>query len=235
MKNIGILLASGSGSRVGGNTPKQFIEICGHYLFEYSLMTFNNHINIDEIIFVCHPEYIDFAKNIIRLNGYTKVARVVPGGSTRQESVSNGIFSIVNETGKVLIHDTARPFVTNAVITRVLEELRIYDAVSTVVPAKDTMFILDNNLCVSSIPERSSMVNVQTPQGFELNLIKKAHFLAQKQNINTATDDCSLILNFNLGQIKTVPGDNICFKVTTFEDLQFAKSIADNFTPLNPD
>ena len=233
MKNIGILLASGTGSRVGNKTPKQFLELNGKYLFEYSLKTFNDHINIDEIVFVCHLEYIEFAKNIIKKNGYTKVSRVIAGGNTRQESVSNGVFSIVNDTGKVLIHDTARPFVTNDVITRILDELNIYNAVSTVVPASDTIFILDDSDCVNSIPNRSSLACVQTPQGFDLNTIRKAHYLAQKQNVSLATDDCSLILKFGISPIKTILGDDICFKVTTAKDLLLAKSIADNTAMLN--
>ncbi len=233
MKNTAILLASGVGSRLGGDIPKQFIELNDCFLFEYSLQTFNRHISIDEIVFVCHPDYIDFVKNIIKRKAYTKVSRVVPGGNTRQESVSNGIFSISNEEGNVLIHDTARPFVTNRAISEVIEELKIYNAVSTVLPAKDTIFMLDNNMCAASIPNRSSLACVQTPQGFDLSLIKKAHYLALKQNINTATDDCSLIMNFNLGIIKTVIGDDICFKVTTLEDLQFAKSIINNSAGFN--
>ncbi len=235
MKNIGILLASGTGSRVESKTPKQFIEIKGKYLFEYSLETFNSHISIDEIIFVCHPEYIDFAKNVIKKNGYTKVSRIVPGGQTRQESVSNGIFSIVRDSGKVLIHDTARPFVTDSIIIRVLEELNIYKAVSTVIPSDDTIYLLDDESCVKTVPQRSSLVRVQTPQGFDLNIIRKAHYLAQKQKMNSATDDCTLVLNFNLAQIKTIAGDNICFKVTTPNDLLLAGLIIDNAAALNSD
>lgn len=235
MRNIAILLASGTGSRVGDSTPKQFLELGGKYLFEYPLKTFNNHINIDEIILVCHPEYIEFAKSVIKQNGYTKVSRVIPGGNTRQESVSNGVFSIVCEEGKVLIHDTARPFVTNDVITRVLDELNIYNAVSTVVPADDTIFVLNNENCVASVPLRSSLVRVQTPQGFALDTIRKAHYLAQKQNLNIATDDCSLVLKFNIAPIKTIIGDDICFKVTTAKDLLLAKSVIENFPVFNSD
>lgn len=234
MKSYGILLASGTGSRLGNSTPKQFLELGGRCVFEYSLRTFNNHFGIDEIIFVCHPDYIEFAKNIIKQKGYSKVSRILPGGTTRQESVSNGIFSIVSENGNVLIHDTARPFVTAGMITNILDELNIYRAVSVVVPADDTIFVINNENCVSSIPDRNNLARVQTPQGFDLNTIRKAHYIAQKQNFSKATDDCSLILKFGISPIKTIQGDDICFKITSPKDLILAQSIIDNASVFNP-
>ena len=234
MKNFAIILASGTGSRLGNKTPKQFIKLNDKYIFEYSLKTFNNHINIDEIVLVCHPEYLEFVKSYLRNSEYTKVKRIIAGGNTRQESVSNGIFSISYEEGNVLVHDSARPFVTTDMITRVIEELGIYNAVSTVMPATDTIFEIDESSYVTKIPSRKNLRIVQTPQGFNLNTIRKAHLMAQKDNQNLATDDCSLILKYQLSEIKTVDGDDLCFKITTSKDLFFAESLLNNGTILNP-
>ena len=234
MKNIVILLASGTGSRVGADCPKQFIKINDKYLLEYSLETFNNHLNIDEIVIVCHPDFLDLVKKIVQ-NGYYKVKSIVQGGDTRQESVNNGLFSIDIEEANVLIHDSARPFVTTLMIDNVIGALTHHTAVSTVLPATDTMFVLDEAHCVDLIPNRSSLSRVQTPQGFYLNTIRKAHYLAQKDNLNLATDDCSLVKYYNLGEIFTVAGDERAFKVTTPVDLIFAKGLADNITIFNSD
>lgn len=233
MRNIAILLASGVGARVGAECPKQFIQINGKYLFEYSVATFNNHMNIDEIIVVCHPDYIDLVKTVVLDRRYLKVKRVVAGGETRRDSVYNGLFSISYEEGNVLIHDTARPFVTSAMIDRVLGGLESYSAVSTVLPATDTMFVLNEDYNVAKIPNRKELARVQTPQGFYLNTIRKAHYLAQKDNLTFATDDCGLIAYYKLAEIHTVEGDEMALKVTTPVDLIFAKSLADNLSILN--
>ena len=235
MRNIVILLASGSGSRIGADCPKQFIKINGKYLLEYSLKTFNNHINIDEIVVVCHPDYIELVKNIVAQGRYLKVKSVVQGGETRQESVHNGLFSITHEEGNVLIHDSARPFVTPKMIDDVLDALESYTAVSTVLPSTDTMFVLGDAHEVSAIPNRKNLARVQTPQGFYLNTIKKAHYLAQKESLNLATDDCTLVRYFKLGEVFTVDGDERAFKVTTPVDLIFAKALADNSAVFNSD
>lgn len=235
MRNIVILLASGSGSRVGGEIPKQFIKLNSKYLFEYSLETFDKHVSIDEVLVVCHKDYIEFVRQVVRENCYKKVKRVLPGGDTRQESVYNGIFSVSAETANILIHDSARPFVTNEMINRVLGALEHNSAVSTVVPATDTMFTLDNDGNVKTIPDRKELYRVQTPQGFYLNTIRKAHHMAQKEGLNLATDDCSLVLHYKLTDIATVCGDEIAFKVTTPADLMFAKGVLDNRAGFNAD
>lgn len=233
MRNIGILLASGSGTRVGGDVPKQFLKVSDKYIFEYSLRTFNDYIGIDEVILVARPDYLDLVRSVVRDGQYNKVVRVVPGGLTRQESVFNGIFTIGHDEGNVLIHDTARPFVTKGMIERVLGALENCSAVSTVLPSVDTMFSLDEIGRVQSIPDRDFVKRVQTPQGFYLSTIKKAHYMAIKSNLNLATDDCSLVRYFKLGDIYTVLGDELAFKITTPLDLVFAEAIANNFSVLD--
>lgn len=235
MRNIGILLASGSGIRVGGEVPKQFLKINDKFIFEYSLRTFNDYIGIDEVILVVRPDYLDLVRSVVRDGQYTKVVRVVPGGQTRQESVFNGIFTIGHDEGNVLIHDTARPFVTRGMIERVLGALESCSAVSTILPTTDTMFTIDELGRVHGIPDRNLLKRVQTPQGFYLSTIKKAHYMAAKANLNLATDDCSLIRHFKLGDIHTVGGDELAFKITAPLDLVFAESVANNLTILDSD
>lgn len=235
MRNIAILLASGSGSRVGGDIPKQFLKVGDKYVFEYSLRTFNDYIGIDEVVLVARADYMELVRSVVRDGKYNKVVRVVPGGETRQESVSNGIFTIGHDEGNVLIHDTARPFVTKGMIERVLGALESCSAVSTVLPATDTMFKVDEVDRVEDVPDRTFLRRVQTPQGFYLSTIKKAHYMAIKEDLTLATDDCSLIRHFGLGDIYTVKGDDLAFKITTPLDLVFAQSIADNLTVLYSD
>ncbi len=220
MINYAVILASGKGERFGSEVPKQFIKICGKTILEHSVEIFEQNNKIDKIIVVITPEYEQKAKDI--LSKYKKICKILCGGKTRKESSYIGINSIEEEEANVLIHDCARPFLTQNVLNNCIEELEHQKAVTVAVPTTDTIIEVKENY-IKNIPSRSTLMNVQTPQCFRLSLIKKAHDLSK--NENDFTDDCGLIIRYNLCKISIVKGNRENIKITFPDDIVFTKEI----------
>lgn len=221
-KNIALILASGTGSRSGLDIPKQFYEIAGKTLLEYSISVFKNHPLIDEIVVVSHPDYIEQTKSLVGEH------LVVVGGESRQESSYNGVFVLsCLDDDNVLIHDAVRAFITPEIISNCIEGLNKHQAVCVATDTADTVLEVDNNGKIIAVPERKKLRLAQTPQCFKFGLIKKAHKLAKEQNI-TVTDDCGLILANNLAEIYVVEGSSRNKKITYPEDLKFAQWLVEN-------
>jgi len=221
MKNIALILASGTGARSGLNRPKQFYEVGGKTLLEHAVSAFDAHTGIDEILVVSHPDFIEKTTELVR--NFKKVSRVLAGGATRQESSYNGVFAI-GEADNVLIHDAVRAFVSQEIISACLEGLEKYEAVCTVSETPDTILEIDESGKITAVPQRKFLRCAQTPQCFKLDLIKHAHKLAREKN-QTVTDDCGLILANNLAEIYIVKGSPANRKITYPEDLEFAQWI----------
>lgn len=219
IKNYGIILASGTGSRYGSEIPKQFIKIAGKTILEHTIEIFEKAQQIDETLLVITPEYRYVAENILLKNKYKKVTKLLNGGETRKDSSYIGINSIEEDEANVVIHDCARPFLTQKIITDCVKALEKYDAIDVAIPATDTVIEVENNI-ISNIPERSKLMRGQTPQCFKLSLIKKAHELSK--NDKNFTDDCGLIVKYNLAKVFVVEGDVENIKVTYPSDIFMA-------------
>ena len=224
MKNIAIILASGTGERFGENIPKQFYQFEGKTLLEHAIDAFEKNKNIDEIILVTNPKFRDLAENILNKNDYKKITKVLNGGKTRVESSYIGT-SEAPEEANVLIHDAVRAFVTQKIIDDNIEALKNYEAVGTAIESIDTIIQVDENNVITAIPPRKILKRVQTPQSFRANLIKKAHELALKDENASFTDDCGLILRYNLVPIHIVDGDELNIKITHKNDLNIIKNM----------
>ena len=222
MKNYAIILASGSGKRFNNDLPKQFANINNKTILEYSIEAFENNELIDGIILVIHPQYNDLTYKIIKNNGYKKVLKIIDGGEERKDSSYIGVNSVDETEANVLIHDCARPFVSQDIIKRCVEALKENSAVAVAIPTSDTIIKVHDNI-IAEVPQRSSLMRIQTPQCFRLSLIKKAHELSK--NDNNFTDDCGLVLKYNLAQIHIVEGSVQNIKITTPEDIDFANFI----------
>ncbi len=225
MKYYAIILASGTGSRIGLDIPKQFYKLKNKTILEYSIEIFENHPNIDNIIVVSNPNFIDLTKEIIEKNDYKKVKKLLPGGSTRQKSSYIGVSSINDADAKVLIHDAVRPFVSKQIIDDCILALDKYNAVNVAIESSDTILEVDENNFIKSIPNRKSLMRCQTPQCFNLATIKQAHELANNDPNYTATDDCGLVLRYKLDKIFIVKGDEKNIKITYPSDLIIAENI----------
>lgn len=224
MKNIAIILASGTGERFGEKIPKQFYKFEGKTILEHSIDAFEKNKNIDEIILVTNPKFRDLAEEILKNNDYKKVTKLLNGGKTRVESSYVGTLEAPEESN-VLIHDAVRAFVTQKIIDDNIEALKKYEAVGTAIDTVDTIIQVDENNVITAIPPRKFLKRVQTPQSFRANLIKKAHEMALKDEDANFTDDCGLILRYNLAPIHIVDGDELNIKITHKNDLNVIKNM----------
>ena len=221
MKNIALILASGTGSRCGLEYPKQFALIKGKTVLQHTVEKFQSNALVDEIILVTNAEYVEKVKGLT--DAYSKVSCVLAGGVTRKDSSYNGISAIADSEANVLIHDGVRPLVTNEIINNCVEELKSNDAVCTTIDSTDTVYIVDENEYIKEIPVRRAVKRAQTPQCFKLSLIKKAHDLANCDPNCVVTDDCGLVNYYKLSDIKTINGDKNNIKITYREDLEFSE------------
>lgn len=227
MMNIGIILAGGSGTRMGSDTPKQFIDIYGKPLIIHTIEAFDINQDIDYIAVICKKEFQEDLKIWIRQYGISKVKWIVDGGDSRQGSVFKGIEALKDfckGDDILVIHDSARPLISQRIITENIEFTKKYKAVDTVIPSTDTIIKSLNGEEIEEVPKRKELYLGQTPQSFEYALIKKAHEEALNNNIKEATDDCQLVLKLG-HKVHLVNGDKLNFKVTTFEDLLILKSV----------
>jgi 2-C-methyl-D-erythritol 4-phosphate cytidylyltransferase len=222
LTNYAIILASGMGSRFGSDIPKQFTKLGSKTLLELCIESFEQTKEVDKIIVVVTPEYKTLATEIISKNSYKKVVNILSGGEIRKDSSYIGITSIKDEEANVLIHDCARALVSPEIITKCLEELKQYKAVDVAIQVTDTILKTKDGL-IENIPNRADLMASQTPQGFKLSIIKKAHELSR--NDSNFTDDCGLVVKYGLAKIKIVEGSRENFKITYPQDFYIAEKI----------
>lgn len=223
MKNIALILASGTGARCNLGFPKQFAKINNKTILEYTIEAFNSHNEIDEVILVTSSENIDIVKELSQK--YKKVTQVIKGGETRKDSSYNGISAIKEQEANILIHDGVRPLISKEIISNCIKELKIKNAVCVAIDSTDTIFQINDKNVITSIPQRKTLKRAQTPQCFKLSIIKKAHELANNDKNCIVTDDCGLIQHYNLTDIYLTQGDENNIKITYKEDLDFVKKI----------
>ncbi len=223
MKNVALILASGTGTRFGLNYPKQFAVVGEKCILQHTVEKFQNNENIDEIYLVTNSEYVQKIKSLTK--NYSKVIDTIAGGETRKDSSYNGIMSIKHDECNVLIHDGVRPLVTNEIINQCISELETKSAVCVAIDSTDTIYVTDNNKKIINVPVRDTLKRAQTPQCFRLSLIKKAHLMAKNDRSCSVTDDCGLIMKYNLADVYTVNGSEINIKITYPEDIELAKKV----------
>ena len=211
--NSAIILAAGDSFRFNSHTPKQFHQLNGRILLDYPVQTFSECSEIDQLIIVVPKE------RLTTIQAKYPSHKVVAGGTSRRESSYNGLKACPPDTVKVLIHDAARALVDNATILRCLNELKNAEAVSTVMPTKDTVVEANKNI-ILSMPDRDLMFLEQTPQGFHFQTLLDAH---RKITAET-TDDIRLVKEMGI-ECKTVEGSENNFKITTLKDFQFAEML----------
>ncbi len=232
MRNIAVVLAGGSGRRFGSGQPKQFLEICGRTAVEHCVDAFERNTHIDEIAVVVHPDHLHTMEELARVNSWRKAGRILPGGAERHLSTLSAINAFHGlDNANIILHDAARPAVSQEVINRVAEALADFEAVAVAIPAADTIFEVRDDI-VANIPERRLLRCAQTPQAFRLEIIRKAYSKALKDNNFNCTDDCGIVLKYCPDvKIKTVPGELSNLKITYPEDLK----IVEGFLSQAPD
>lgn len=221
-----VIVAAGGSVRMGIADSKQFIPLLDKPAIEYTLKAFQKCYLIKEIVIVCREQDVDRINKLVNQNGFTKVSKVVLGGSSRSESVRNGI-KAANEKAKYFaIHDGARPLITVEEIERVVEAAFETGAATLGTSVTDTIKIVDGFNKIESTPLRSQLRAVQTPQVFERDLYMFALENAGENSLEF-TDDCALIENMG-GEVLVVKGSEENIKLTTPVDVILAESILKN-------
>jgi 2-C-methyl-D-erythritol 4-phosphate cytidylyltransferase len=222
---VAVVLGGGTGTRFGAALPKQLLTLNGKTLVEHCVAAFGASPGIDEILLVMPPAYHKEAKRLIG----DQVSAIIGGGATRPDSVRNALAHIgarydEAETG-VLIHDAARPLVTQRIIADCVKALREHDAIGTAVPTSDTILAVENGV-IAHVPPRETLYRAQTPQCFRLEIIAKAHALAAADPAFQPTDDCGVVLRYLPDvPVHIVPGSEANLKVTYPTDLAIAEAL----------
>ncbi len=218
--NIAIIVAAGSGTRFGGATPKQFLEIGGKPLLIHTIEKFENCVAIDEIILVLSANETANFQTVTEKFNLTKLKKIVAGGKTRAESVFNGLNSVdKNFVEIVAVHDGARPFVSIAEITATIEKAKETGAACLVALVTDTIKEVSDGKIVRTI-ERTTLRRALTPQVFRVEILQKA--FANADLSEAATDECFLVEKLGY-EIATVEGSAKNIKITTREDWNLAE------------
>lgn len=221
--NIAAILAGGTGSRMGGEIPKQFIEVDGVPIIVRTVEKFQRHSQIDLICIVCIAQHCQYMQELAVTYNLSKVQCILPGGKNRQESsfiAVKAMYDRYGPDGIILIHDGARPNVTAGIISENIRTASNIGACNTVIPSQDTVLISEDGETVSGYTDRRKMYLVQTPQSFSLKTIYEAHLKGQGRS--DITDDCSLVV-LSGGRVGLVYGDKKNVKITTREDLEWLK------------
>lgn len=218
-----IIAAAGSGSRMAGSRPKQYLPLVGIPILVRAIQAFSSHPLVDEICIVARKEDCSFCREqMVQPFALTKVDRIVAGGRERQDSVRNGLAGISADVEYVLIHDGARPLIDEETITRVIERVVEAGAAAVGVPVKDTIKIVKDQT-LTETPDRRQLYAIQTPQAFRKDLLLRAIGQAEQDGF-VGTDETVLLERLNI-PVALVEGSYRNLKITTTEDLIMAESL----------
>ncbi|MBD2444225.1 2-C-methyl-D-erythritol 4-phosphate cytidylyltransferase [Dolichospermum sp. FACHB-1091] len=218
-----LIPAAGSGRRMGANRNKLLLQVRSKPLIAWTLLAAEAASSISWIGIVSQPPDWDDFKSIIAELKLKKTIALIPGGATRQESVYNGLQALPTNAGQVLIHDGARCLVTPNLFDACSDAILHCSGLIAAVPIKDTIKVVNDNGIITSTPERKQLWAAQTPQGFDVNLLKQCHAEGIRQGWEV-TDDAALFEKCAM-EVRIVPGEETNLKITTPQDLAIAEFI----------
>lgn len=231
--NIAIIFAGGVGKRLtqgkGNYTPKQFLKINDKPIIIHTLEIFQGHEEIDKIYIAIHPGYYEYIQNLVKHFYITKIAGIVKGGATSQNSIYNALKLAQSENSKddiVLIHDGVRPNITPKVISKNIECTKENGNAITCTSCQETILISENGINPKEVPYRKNTYCAQAPQSFKLGEIVEAHEKIQKINPNydDIVDSCTLFKTLNLPTYM-IEGNRGNVKITTIDDLYVFRAL----------
>lgn len=227
MKNIAIIIAGGSGKRMGQDIPKQFLNVGEKPIIIYTLEAFENHPSIDGIIVVCIKGWENILSSYAKQFNITKLASIVPGGENGQESIKNGIDEakrLYNEDDIVLIHDAIRPMLTEDIISDNIAKCNLYGNATTAVPCTTVVLQKTTEDYSEEVVDRDKIVLTQTPQAFVLKDILSAHAEAKEKGITSAVASCSLYVELGR-KVYYSNGSETNIKLTRPADIEIFKAL----------
>ena len=228
--NIGLIIAGGSGNRMGQDIPKQFMHVDGAPIIIMTMQAFERHPDIDAIAVVCLKGWETVLQSYANQFCIKKLKWIFPGGSTGMESIHNGIYGLKAEGCQdedlVLIHDSVRPLLSQEIISSNIATCKAYGYAITGIQCREAILESDDGFTTNTSIPRDRLIRTQTPQTFRLKNIIAVHEEAKQKGITNSVASCTLIAE--LGSQRTmhiVPGSDINIKITTIEDLEMLKAL----------
>src|SRR3954447_19817623 len=240
MRCVAVVLAGGTGTRVGLDLPKQLIKIAGKPIIEHTIAAMQASPLVDEILVMMAPGYLDEVRAIVRQGGYDKVTQILEGAGTRNDTTAAALAALGEQECNVLLHDAVRPLVSQTIIAANVEALQTHAAIDTAIPSADTVISVDaSDGNIADVLPRHLLRRGQTPQSFRLSTIRAAYANAAQDPNFSATDDCTVVLRY-LPEvpIAVVAGHERNMKVTEPIDVYIADKLfqltsADRPSPLS--
>lgn len=227
MKKIAIIIAGGSGKRMGQDIPKQFINVGEKPIIVYTLEAFQKHPSIDNIIVVCIDGWHDILSAYTKQFNITKLCSIVSGGSCGQESIKNGLDEaarLFDKDDMVLIHDAISPMVSNDIISDNIAKCKLYGNATVVAPCTTVVLEKTDETFSKKVINRDNLLLTQTPQAFILSDILSAHKEAKEKGITDSVASCSLYIELGRKVFYSV-GDETNIKLTRPGDIQIFKAL----------
>lgn len=220
--NIAIILSGGVGSRMGLGIPKQYVEVNGKPILDFCMQTFLLHENIDSIVIVVAPEWKDYViKNLAKTKPSKPIFYAIPG-ETRQYSILNALKvakeKCESDNDIVIIHDGARPLVSDELISRCINACQTCDGVMPVIPVKDTTYLSKDGKHIEALLDRNTLWSGQAPEAFKIGKYWKAYESLSHNDLLKINGSTELAFKAGL-QCRMIEGDPMNFKITTPEDL----------------
>ncbi|RGW11070.1 IspD/TarI family cytidylyltransferase [Bifidobacterium pseudolongum] len=231
---VAVVLAAGSGLRFDPANPKQLVSLAGTPIVGWSIAAFERNPRVTDILVVVNAQVRQAVEQLIAAAGYTKVQAVIEGGAERSDSTEAALRMLADHgvpaDAKVLIHDSVRPFVSQAQIDGCIDALDEFKAATVACPSTDTILLtqdLGDRETVVQVPERRHSFRAQTPQAFRFETIRTAYDLAADDPDFRPTDDTRVVVDYLPNEpVAIVGGSPLNMKVTTQDDMPFAQLIA---------
>jgi 2-C-methyl-D-erythritol 4-phosphate cytidylyltransferase len=228
--NIALIIAGGSGNRMGQDIPKQFMHVDGSPIIIHTMLCFQRHPDIEAIAVVCLRGWETVLQSYANQFNVTKLKWIFPGGNSGMESIHNGIYGL-KEAGcadedLVLIHDAVRPLLSQDIISSNIAICKAYGYAITGIKCREAVLESHDGFSTKTSIPRDTLIRTQTPQTFSLKNIINVHELAKQKGIMDSVASCTLVAEIQEDiEMHIVPGSEINIKVTTVEDLEILKAL----------
>lgn len=229
MRNIALIIAGGSGNRMGQDIPKQFLHVDGCPIIIHTMLCFQSHPDIDAIGVVCLKGWDTVLQAYANQFNITKLKWIFPGGNSGMESIHNGIYGLKDEgcgdDDLVLIHDSVRPLLSQDIISSNIAICQAYGYAITGIQCREAILESEDGFISSTSIPRDTLIRTQTPQTFRLGNILAVHEEAKRKGIVDSVASCTLIAEVGGREMHIVPGSEKNIKVTTVEDIEILKAL----------
>lgn len=227
--NIAVIIAGGSGNRMGQDIPKQFMHVDGCPIIIHTMQCFQKHPDIDAIAVVCLKGWDTVLQAYANQFSITKLKWIFPGGDTGMESIHNGIYGLKEKgcagNDLVLIHDSVRPLLSQDIISSNIAVCKAYGYAITGIQCREAILESEDGFAATGSIPRDTLIRTQTPQTFRLDNIIAVHEEAKEKGITNSVASCTLIAEVGGREMHIVPGSEKNIKVTTVEDLEILKAL----------